>query len=310
MISPRVSVCLLAYNHAALIEDSIRSVLAQDETDFELIISDDCSRDNTWEVLQRIAATDGRVKPIHPPHNLGMAGNANFAVKHATAPYIALLHHDDIYDPSLLRKWVGLAEKHSNVAFVSNDYGVFGSIEVQGYFFAEVTSGRKAFEEYFFPFWGFPVRGTALIRRQHWIEVGGIREQFGLLADVDLWMRLARKWDFGYIKEPLIVVRQERPDDYPDEYTKWSWARLRTLYEIHGINRDEYFDQSAKGRWERRKYRLRVSWDEAYWLLYGVAKRRPEMLLSNIEVANKYELKPVRLLRKGLRKVASLTAGS
>lgn len=304
--SPRVSVCLLAYNHATLIEDSIRSVLAQDESDFELIISDDCSRDTTWEVLQRIAATDQRVKPIRPHRNLGMAGNANFAAGHAKAPYIALLHHDDIYDPSLLRKWVDVADRHPNVAFVSNDYGVYGSSEVQGHPFPEVTPGRKALESYFLPVWGFPVRGTALIRKSRWDEVGGIREQFGLLADIDLWMRLARKWDFGYVNEPLIVVRQERPEDYPDAYKKWSWARLRTLYEIHGINRDEYYDRSARGRWERQKYRLRVSWDESYWLLYGVAKRRPEMLLSSPEIANAYELKPVRLLRKSLRKVAAL----
>jgi len=91
---PRVSVCLLAYNHAALIEDSIRSALAQDETNFELTISDDCSRDNTWEILERIAKSDARVRPIRPPHNLGMAGNANFAVSQAKAPYVALLNHE------------------------------------------------------------------------------------------------------------------------------------------------------------------------------------------------------------------------
>ena len=302
--SPRVSVCLLAYNHAALIEDSIRSVLAQDEKNFELIISDDCSRDNTWEVLQRIAASDARVKPIRPPHNLGMAGNANFAVSHARAPYIALLHHDDIYDPSLLRKWVGLAERHPNVAFVSNNYGFHGSLKVDKHSFAEVTPGRIALEKHFFPTWGFPIRGTALIRRSCWEAVGGIREQFGLLADIDLWMRLARAWDVGYVDEPLILVRQDRPEDYPPEYTEWSWKRFRTLYEIHGTNIDEHFGDTKRGWWEREKFRFRVSYDEACWLAYGVFKRRADVLRSSEEVANRFELRPVRMLRKLLRTVS------
>lgn len=300
----RVSVCLLAYNHSAVIEDSILSVLAQDERDFELIVSDDCSRDDTWEVIQRIAATDKRIRAIRTPRNLGMAGNANFAVELATSPYIALLHHDDICRPFLLRKWLELAERHPNVAFVTNAYANYGSDKVDEHDFSEVTPGRYALEKLFFPAWGFPVRGTALIRRSCWDQVGGMRLQFGLLADVDLWMRLARNWDVGYVREPLITVRHEIPEDYPPEYSRWSWSRVRTQYEIFGTNYEEYFGDSLRGVVERNRFRLRVSSHEAFWLTYAVIRRRREMLTTSDQVANRFELPPVRALRRALRRIA------
>jgi hypothetical protein len=184
---------------------------------------------------------------------------------------------------------------------VSNNYGFHGSTQVDRHPFPEVTPGRIALEKHFFPTWGFPIRGTALIRRASWEEVGGIREQFGLLADIDLWMRLARTWDVGYVNEPLIFVRQDRPEDYPAEYTKWSWKRFRTLYEIHGTNIDEYYGNTLRGFWEREKFRLRVSYDEMYWLAYGVFKRRADVLRSSDEVANRFERRPVRWARKTLR---------
>lgn len=300
----RVSACLLAYNHADLIEESVRSVLDQDEKDFELIVSDDCSRDNTWEVLQRIAASDARVRVIRTPKNLGMAGNANFAASHAKGKYIALLHHDDFYLPTLLRRWADVADRHPNVAFVSNAYGFHGSSRIDIHPFAEVTPGHVALEKHFFRTWGFPVRGTALIRREAWERVGGMRLQFGLLADVDLWLRLAREADFGYVAEPLIVVREQKPDDYPSEYTNFSWRRIRTQYDIFGTNCLEYYGNTLRGRLEYARYRTSVSLNETYWLAYGVAKRRRDVLATSDEVSNRYEHRPVKALRKLLRGAA------
>jgi glycosyltransferase involved in cell wall biosynthesis len=64
----QVSVCLLTYNHAHLVESTIRSILAQSLTDFELIISDDCSTDATWAHVLALAATDSRIKPLRTAH--------------------------------------------------------------------------------------------------------------------------------------------------------------------------------------------------------------------------------------------------
>lgn len=108
IIGENVSVCLLTYNHAEVIESTLRSILDQTITGYEVIVSDDCSTDGTWERILELAAGDARIKPVRTPHNMGMPGNANFAVAQSGRPYIALLHHDDLYRKDLLEKWAGV----------------------------------------------------------------------------------------------------------------------------------------------------------------------------------------------------------
>ena len=122
MASPRVSVCLLVFNHAHRLDAVVGSILAQTLADFELVISDDCSTDGSWEAIQSFQARDPRIRAVRTPRNLGMAGNANFACAAARAPYIALLHHDDVVDPRLLERWLDVADRHPHTAFVFNDY--------------------------------------------------------------------------------------------------------------------------------------------------------------------------------------------
>ena len=54
-----------------------------------------------------------------------------------------------------------------------------------------------------------------MIRKDAWLQSGGMRERFNLLADIDLWMRLAVSWNVGYVNEPVIIVRDQRPSYYP-----------------------------------------------------------------------------------------------
>ena len=92
-----LTACLLTYNHVGVVGSTLDSVLDQTLAGFELIVSDDCSTDGTWELISARAARDGRIVAVQTPRNLGMAGNANFAASHSRRPYLALLHHDDLY---------------------------------------------------------------------------------------------------------------------------------------------------------------------------------------------------------------------
>src|SRR4051812_11339933 len=112
------SLCLLTYNHGHVIREVLESILAQSYQDFELIVSDDCSNDTTWEVVQKIAACDPRIRAVRTPRNLGMGGNANFAAALARGRYIGLLHHDDIVDRALVAKWIECANAHGDIGFV------------------------------------------------------------------------------------------------------------------------------------------------------------------------------------------------
>jgi glycosyltransferase involved in cell wall biosynthesis len=297
-----ISVCLLTYNHVAVVESTLDSVLAQSVTGFELIVSDDGSTDGTFELLSRRAERDPRITLVRTPRNLGMPGNANFAARHARRPYLALLHHDDLYRADLLEKWQRVLARHPDVGFVFNAYAKHGSTHVWALPpSAERLPGREFLEQRLFPDWGCPVRGTALIRRSEFEAVMGMREEFGLLADVDLWMRLAARAAVGYVPEPLIAVRQERPADYPEAYQDgvWSWQRQRYLYEIHARNRLEYFDQGTlRGRSALLEFRTRLSLETAKWLCYALVRGRQQMLESAPESATLHDQPWLRCFRE------------
>jgi len=294
-----LSVCLLTYNHAHLIESTLQSVLAQDYQDFELIISDDCSTDGTWDILQVLAKQDQRIIVIRTPRNLGMAGNANYAVNYSSGAMIALLHHDDLYRSDLLTKWVRTIEANPGVGFVFNSYGqentgFVWSHEING----ETVEGRDFLQKHLLSRWDCPVRGTALIQRSHWEQVGGMRTEFGLLADIDLWMRLARIGDVGYVAEPLITVRAQRPENYPESYKDaWSWPRCKVLYEIHARNHKEIRGETgAAWSW----FRIRLNIETAKWLAYAVIRHKPEMIRTSLQGETGYDLVILRVVRRVL----------
>jgi glycosyltransferase involved in cell wall biosynthesis len=277
-----ISACLLTFNHVNIVGSTLDTVLAQSVRGFELIVSDDGSTDGTWELVRERARVDRRIRALRTPRNLGMAANANFAVCHSTRPYLALLHHDDLYRPDMLEKWHAVMQRHPDVGFVFNPYAEHGTRRVSGHPFRdEWLDGRRFLERHLFPRWGCPVRGTAMIRRSHFDAVGGLRERYGLLADVDLWMRLAARAPVGYVSEPLICVRQQRPPYYPEAYQGgvWSWRRQRHLYEIHADNRLAYFDPGTlRGRGELLSFRTRLSLETAKWLSYALVRRRWSMI--------------------------------
>ena len=304
---PKVSACLLTYNHRHLIESTIQSVLEQTYPDFELIVSDDRSTDGTFEALQALAKNNPKLRIIQPPKNLGMAANANFAVSHARGEYIALLHHDDIYSPRLIEAWATVLDRNPSAGFASNSYVDFKTGRMFLHPFAECNQGERILREAMLPNWGCPVRGTAMVRRSAWDAVGGMREQFGMLADVDLWMRLAAQYDLGYVREPLISVRNDRPEYYPDAYWRWSWPRYKLTYILYGANHESFYGRSTlKGRAHLAVYRARVNVDIVRWLGYGIVKRRGDILASSDQVGNMYEYLPVVALRKLLKQLSGV----
>ena len=306
-IGEKISVCLLAYNHVGVIESTLRSILDQTISGYEVIVSDDCSTDGTWERILELATEDARIKPVRTPRNMGMPGNANFAVARSDRPYIALLHHDDLYRKDLLEKWAGVLDRHPDAAFVFNPYGVFESDFIyEESMPGECIDGKWLLERYLFPCWGCLVRGTAMIRREAWERVGGMREQFGLLADVDMWMRLAMRWRVGYVPDPVIAVRNQRPSYYPDIYggNGWSWRRQRYLYEIHASNRLDYLNLNTTGgrlRWW--SFRLKLGYETTKWLIYAVVREKSEMIASSHESVTQYDLWPLRMLRRMLTNI-------
>src|SRR5262245_50428881 len=125
----RVSVCVPTYNRSRYLREAIESALVQTFADFELLVVDNCSTDDTPEVAAAFAARDRRVRYVRNERNLGLAGNFNRCVELAQGEYVALLHDDDLYLPEMLATTVGALDAHPEAAFA---YGAAEEIDDAG----------------------------------------------------------------------------------------------------------------------------------------------------------------------------------
>jgi len=99
---PLVSIIMLSYNNVRFVKRAIDSVLAQTYTNFELVISDDCSSDGSWELIQKLAESDRRIRCYQPKSNLGIVKNRLFAYEKTKGKAIGHLDGDDeLYPYSL-----------------------------------------------------------------------------------------------------------------------------------------------------------------------------------------------------------------
>lgn len=237
MKGPKVSVCLTAYNRAHAIGKSIESLLGQDFSDFELVITDDASPDATEEVCRKYEQLDPRVKYFRNQRNLGMPGNLNEGLKRCRADLVANLHDGDVFRADLLRKWKDALEANPDAAFVFNQLDV---ADHAGRFLAHHESDLpERLERGELPrfmlsssqCFGSPVWGTVMGRRAIYESVGWFDERFTYYSDVWMWFRLGQAYPVMYVREPLITLTPHEPDRPYARLDWWHERVLMTMYE-------------------------------------------------------------------------------
>jgi glycosyltransferase involved in cell wall biosynthesis len=220
-----VSICLTTWNRGPVLARTLDSILRQTFSDFELIISDDCSQDETEEVCRHYERRDPRIRYFRNKTNLGMPGNLNAAIEHAEGTYIANLHDGDIHHPELLAKWKQALDQCPSAAFVFNDYRAVlkdGSEHIYTAPFKSLFSGTELATSYFRTVTS-AVWGTVMVRASAYRQFGLFDPKFGFISDVDMWLRLASHHDVAYVAEPLITLG-ERPVDHPFRHGLWRAA--------------------------------------------------------------------------------------
>ena len=122
---PLVSIITPNYNCGKFIALTIESVLAQTYTNWEMIIQDDCSTDNSYEIACRYAKADPRIKVFRNGKNSGAALTRNYAIEVSQGEYLAFLDSDDIWFPEKLEKQIDFMQKN-NCDFVFSEYEQIG----------------------------------------------------------------------------------------------------------------------------------------------------------------------------------------
>ncbi len=203
----RVSVVMGCFNVAPSVEGTVRSIQNQSMRDWELIVVDDGSTDDTPEILRRLAAEDSRIRVITQP-NRGLTQALIAGCNEARASYIARQDSGDFSLPERLATQHAYLEAHADAVAVGSSVRYIGP---EGEFLGEWVrqqSPRETTSDLLERGTGF-VHPSAMFRRTTYIEAGGYRPQFRYAQDHDLWYRLAEIGLLGSCPEVLFEYRQE-----------------------------------------------------------------------------------------------------
>lgn len=119
---PLITVVMPNYNGHRFVEQAIDSVLSQTYQDFELLIVDDCSEDDSLQLIKQKAQSDSRIRVIALEKNVGVANARNVGIREAKGKYIALLDNDDLWTADKLECQLAIAEKGADIVYCSYDF--------------------------------------------------------------------------------------------------------------------------------------------------------------------------------------------
>lgn len=203
-MSPKVSVIIPAYNCGPLVTKALESVRRQTYQDFEVIVVDDGSSDDTWRVLQDAAAGWDKVRAIHAEHK-GLAAARNRAIAEMKGQYIALLDADDLWQPDKLHRCMEFLDSHPDLSIV---YTPMAPFKTEGRIMpghSKPCHRGQITEKLFL---GIFVHDPASVFHRRVIdECGGFDESLPVCVGHEFWLRVSTRFEFGLIDEPLALRR-------------------------------------------------------------------------------------------------------
>lgn len=202
----KVSVVMPAYNAGKYIEASIRSALEQTWTDLELLVVDDGSRDDTAEIVARLAEEDGRIVPLGNGRNGGVSAARNLGVARARGEWIAFLDSDDLWREDKLERQLALLREHPD-AVLSYTASAFMDEEGRGYGYIMEAEERTTYETLLRR--NLLSCSSVMVRRDVMLRhpMGGDR----MHEDYAAWLLILREARYAYgLNEPLLIYRLRR----------------------------------------------------------------------------------------------------
>ena len=232
-IEPAVSVVLPTYNRAPLLSRSIRSVLGQSYANFELLVIDDGSTDDTAAVVKGFS--DRRITYVSLPSNRGAAAARNVGIRLATAKFLAFQDSDDEWLPSKLAQQISAFERGpARLGMVYSDMQRIRRDGTATYFPAPSVPPHRLIDPAtrFYQVGNLGIQ-SAVIKREYLEQAGHFNESFRAFEDLEMFIRLSRRCDFKHLRAPLVKY-----------------------YDTQGISRDLY------AKWASRKLMLRLYYKE------------------------------------------------
>jgi glycosyltransferase involved in cell wall biosynthesis len=215
-----VSVVVASYNHAEYLEQRIKSLINQTYQNIEILVIDDCSTDNSINVLQKYKSHP-RVKLIINKENKGWVKVSNQGIDIASGEFVILANCDDDCDATMLQRLVDSLQKYpsAGIAFcrstlidehgknIGEDFS-FREIAFQKRCCNDTLLTGKEMSGYLLHSCVIPNLSGALFRKQNLIDLGYLPLNYKVCGDWELYFRISEKYDFAFISEPLNKFRQ------------------------------------------------------------------------------------------------------
>lgn len=233
MAEPLVSICLPTYNYAQFLPRAVESVLSQSFADFELLVYDDASTDNTVEVMQPYL-DDPRVKLVVQETNQGLFANFNQSFANARGEFIKYLCADDFLDARFLERLLPLMDDPEVQIATCANWLIDGDDNLTGEQIAPFGAGGRvpaveaaAQLAEWHNVVGMPT--NTIVRRETLAKVGGFDADYAPAADIQLWLKLLAHGDLAWTPEKLCFIRIHSthshaygPDPTESPFLVWS----------------------------------------------------------------------------------------
>ena len=206
MTDPKITVAMSVYNNAPYLAAAIESICAQSFADFEFVIVNDGSSDESGAIIDRFAASDSRIRAIHQP-NAGLIASLNRIIDEARGTLIARMDGDDIALPERFARQIAFLDANPAI-------GVLGTgcscIDEQGkphkYRFENVISTEEILDDLKN---GPPLCHPSVMMRTDVVRaVGGYHRAYAHCEDYDLWLRLSERVPLANLPDRLLLYRQ------------------------------------------------------------------------------------------------------
>ncbi len=202
----KVSIIIPTYNYGKFICEAIDSILNQTFKDYEIIIVDDGSTDNTEEIIKKY---EDKINYFYKTNN-GPASARNLGIQNATGDYICFLDSDDIFLPNKLEIQVNLlrSPSSSKTALLYSDFLITDKNLnfILKYYSCKKFKSHDDAMKYLLQY-NYINTSTVMIVKDYLLEVGLFNEKYTYLEDYDLWLRLGSSYEFGYTNLALVKTR-------------------------------------------------------------------------------------------------------
>jgi glycosyltransferase involved in cell wall biosynthesis len=200
-----VTVLLPVYNAGQPLRQAIESILRQDHRDFELLIIDDASGDDSARTIREFADRDARIRTKYHARNIGLSSTLNEGLELATHDLVARMDQDDESLPNRLRVQETFMRTHPEVVAAGSFVYHMGATRRHDRLVEFATDSAEIRER--LPHENPLYHPSVIMRRREILELGGYRDVFKNAEDYDLWLRASRHHELSVIAEPLLRYR-------------------------------------------------------------------------------------------------------